>query len=274
MLVRTVSVLFALVLGVHSLGAQFIVRRPPPVVQGSTPTRVFVDTVESGSLNAVWHDNGTPCTVVSSSDDAVAVVSGSFQMRCNWDGDNGVPFGHSHTEQWIEGGDLPWTSEYLVRFRYRHDANVDHVNGAKFMRPSYDMNGPDEGDAQWAWIIACNYADLSDGWWMGEGLPGSDYDIGPACSVHDEHEMEYYVYKHASAGQIKVWTDGTHQITYTGDTSGITLSLNMLSNWSLNEGWDHDALNTVYVDDFEIFSDATSGTPAAGSLSEGTIAVP
>lgn len=228
--------------------------------------RMVNDTVESGAHNAIWQ-GASKCVVVSSSLDGSAVITGTYQYRCNWNGeDTGAPFGHSHTEQFFDDGDIAWTSEYLVRFRYRMDTNIDHAPGSKFMRPSYGTGG--------AWIVACEYQDGAGAvWWMGEGLPSSDWT--PAnCGDHNEHEFEYYVYKHATNGIIRFWLDGVEQVTYTGDTSNVGLSLYMFSNWSLNPGWEHDDLNSAYIDDFEVYTDAGSGGEAAsGSLSAGTAAV-
>lgn len=229
--------------------------------------RMVHDTSESGTHHAVWQGT-TKCDVVTSSYDGGAVISGTYQQRCNWNGiDGGAPFGHSHTEQFFEDGDIAWTSEYLVRFRYRFDTNIDHKPGSKFLRPSYGSAG--------AWIVACEFQDgASAPFWMGEGLPSSDWITESNCGDHNEHEFAYYVYKHATNGLIKFWQDGTLKVTYTGDTSNVILSLNVLSNWSLNPGWDHDDLNTAYIDDWEIFTDATSGGEvAAGALSDNSAAV-
>ena len=39
----------------------------------------------------------------------------------------------------------------------------------------------------------------------------------------------------------------------------------------MNPGWEHDANNHVYWDDFEIYSDATNGTPVTGNLSDASV---
>jgi hypothetical protein len=247
-------------------------------VPAEAQRRLVNDTVESGTHHSVWRGTDK-CVVVTSSLDGSPVITGTYQYRCNWDGVDPdpvrAPFGHSHTEQFFLDGDLAWTSEYFFRFRYRHDTNVDVAEGSKFFRPSYGSAG--------AWVVACEFQGGDSGTWVWfEGLISVSY-FSPGnsqgnptvvCGDHVEHELEYYVYKHATNGVIKFWQDGVLHRTWTGDTSNIILTINMLSNWSLNPGWDHDALNSVYVDDFEIYTDATSGGESAtGSMADGTVTV-
>lgn len=279
----------ALLLGVGALvpwptwaTPQFIVSRiPPPPPPSGAYRRMMQDTSESGTHNSIWRTSGDPlyprCEIVTSSRDGQPVITGTYQQRCNWNGvDAGAPFGHSHTEQWFAEGDFAWTNEYLVRFRWRNDDNVDHNIGSKMLRPSYPSGG--------AWVVSCEYENGNTANWVWfEGLisvayfsPGnSQGNPTVVCGDHIEHDLAYYVYKHASAGIIKFWHDGDLKRTWTGDTSNIELSLYVVSNWSLNPGWDHDDLNNVYVDDWEVYTDATSGgTPASGNLSDNSATVP
>lgn len=279
---RVLIVLLMFLLAIRpELAAQFIVSSTPPPPPSSTYRRMVHDTSESGAHHPVWRDSGDPlypkCTVVSSSYDGGAVITGTYQQRCNWDGVEPLAsFGHAHTEQYFLDGDIAWSSEYLVRFRYRNDTNIDHVIGSKMLRPSYGSTG--------AWVVSCEYENGDPAnWVMFEGLISVAYFSSGnsqgnpvvVCGDHGEHNFAYYVKKHASAGEIKFWFDGDLKRTWTGNTSDIILSLNMASNWSLNPGWEHDDLNTFYVDDWEIFTDATTGGEAAsGSLALNTASVP
>jgi hypothetical protein len=243
----------------------------------SAQRRMVFDTVESGTHHSVWRGTDK-CIVATSSLDGDPVITGTYQYRCNWDGVDPdpvrAPFGHSHTEQFFNDGDIAWTNEYLIRFRFRHDTNIDDAEGSKFFRPSYGSAG--------AWVVSCEFQAGNSGTWVWfEGLISVAYFVAGnsqgnpvvVCGDHVEHEMEYYVRKGVS-GEIKFWQDGDLKRTWTGDTTNIILSLNILSNWSLNPGWDHDALNTVYVDDFEVYTDASSGGEVAtGSMADGTVSV-
>ena len=72
---------------------------------------------------------------------------------------------------------------------------------------------------------------------------------------------------------LKVWQDGSLKQSL---SNLVTISpgakwypLYLMSNWSNNPGWSHDANNHVYWDNVEIFSDRGSG--ASGSMADGTI---
>jgi hypothetical protein len=56
-----------------------------------------------------------------------------------------------------------------------------------------------------------------------------------------------------------------------GTLGGRREGLNLPSNWSSNPGWEHDAVNNVYFDDVEIYSDM--GTGATGSMADASITV-
>lgn len=73
---------------------------------------------------------------------------------------------------------------------------------------------------------------------------------------------------------VKMWVDDVIQLDVANaktvsSTGQQWDSLVLVSNWSSNPGWEHDATNNVYFDDVEIFSDRGSG--ATGSMASGTI---
>ena len=93
------------------------------------------------------------------------------------------------------------------------------------------------------------------------------------------HQFEIYLLKStagSSNGLARIWTDD--QFCWeainqnTDDPQGAEYwdEFHMMSNWSISEvGWDHDAANHIYWDEFEIYSD--TGTGGTGSLSTGTV---
>jgi hypothetical protein len=72
---------------------------------------------------------------------------------------------------------------------------------------------------------------------------------------------------------LKVWQDGKIKQQAVNIVSAAPNSrwfpVHIMSNWSSNPGWEHDANNHAYWDDFEIYTD--TGTGASGTMADGTI---
>lgn len=242
------------------------------------PRRMVYDNAE-GARHSAWKTSGQAlypfCERVSASLDGAPVLRGAWQYACNWDGQAPTNFGHANSEQWIDPGTLPFVNEWLLRLPLRFDQNMDHKRGSKLMRPGYPSAG--------SLIVACEFeGGANASWWVGGGVAGSSY-FSPGnsagrpvalCGDHGPQEIAFYV-RRGTNGQIKFWANGVLKATWNGDTSNVPLSLYIPSNWSISEaGWDHDKLNTFYIDEVEIYTDATSGGEVAtGSLSDNTARV-
>jgi hypothetical protein len=233
-------------------------------------TRVFYDGFESGNTN-LW--DFAECPVVSAGLDGTSPYTGSNMIRCNWDG----------VAEWFDPnatlemtlGAWPYTNEMFLRTWVREDADVDATIGSKLMRLGF--MGPDTTymgcqnehgiDATMFMYWETATAQLGETYWGGEDR----------CKTPVWHKWEIYI-KHDSNnadGIVRVWWDGAQiwqAVNTNTNTSGAHwYPLNVMSNWSSNPGWEHDANNHVYWDDVEIYSDATSGTLAVGLMSDASI---
>jgi hypothetical protein len=90
------------------------------------------------------------------------------------------------------------------------------------------------------------------------------------------HKLEIYMKLNtagAADGAYKVWLDGQIKQQAANIVSaapaGRWYPLHLMSNWSNNPGWEHDAANHVYWDDIEVYSDL--GTGGTGLMSDATI---
>ncbi len=236
-------------------------------------TRVFYDGFESGNVS-LWDTGGTyiRCQVVTSSTDGVAgPFAGTHMARCNWNGT--VDWQDPLVFESLALDTSNYSNEVFMRFKQRPDQNLDRSDGSptKILRifaqnpVTYEVpndiissyqNGSNslknEGTAGGAqmvsyWGSAADHSGESSGW----------------------HEVEYYF--NAATGKVRVWHDGLmiRDDTFNPGFAGTKWSpLNIASNWADA----HDAVNHVYFDDVEIFSDSTTGTGTTGSMADGTIA--
>ncbi len=237
--------------------------------------RAFVDGFESGIAEA-WHADGSRdmCTVVSSAHDGGSPHTGNSMLECNW---NGVL--DWKDPAWFSTMILPesawnYSREFLIRLWVRFDADVDHVNGDKLLRlyPHDDLE---------SFFIAAQM-DQPGGpifvYW--EKINGKDGPVawGSGTQLGDTHwhKLEIYV-KHNTPGTkdgvARVWLDGklaqesvNLQTIATGRKWG---PLHLMSNWSNNPGWEHDATNHVYWDDVEVYTDLAAG--GEGSMADASI---
>ena len=257
----------------HAAGEQFIVARnppaPPPDPSGSF-TRVFYDSFEANDGFVQW-DVVSGALNVTSMPDATGPYAGSRLALFNWDG-SAFPGPATHTE--VELTTFPVTNEFLIRFRFRIDDDITYNIGSKLWRMGF--GGSSE------MYMACELQDGASGArFFIEAVLGVEYGqpADPLCADGNWHTLEAYWVgdTDGSNGRLRIWVDDTEIYNQTGDSkvgSSIPNRFNLLSNWSNNPGWEHDATNHVGLDDVEIFSDDMSGTAASGSLLDGTATVP
>lgn len=229
--------------------------------------RVFYDNFEANQTNQ-WSYEYSKCTTATTAADGGSPRSGTFMAKCNW---NGVAAWNSNDNR--SSLLLPswrYTNEFFLRVWVRHDANVDNVDGSKLLR----MSG---AYPEHSMYLAARPGPEMFAYWegVGDGVRGPlTYNGG----MWDRrwHKIEIY-HKNNTIGKtdgiLRLWNDGVLRIDYRGKTrssKGIPWdSLTLMSNWSSNPGWEHDALNNVYWDDIEIYSDL--GTGATGSMASATI---
>lgn len=235
----------------------------PAVADASS--RVFFDNFDAGAPTG-W--TTTKCPAVTRAADGGAPRNGTHMMQCNWNG----TLDWTHPDKLQDAALTSWTyqNEYFVRMWFRYDADVDHRGGSKQMRLGFE--GPNEV------IFSCQFEHGNNATlWIGpNNLPSFWGSAASRCGDRNWHKLEVYVKNNTtgSDGVLRVWMDGTMIREWrnpSGTVGGRRVGLNLPSNWSSNPGWEHDALNHVYFDDVEIYSDA--GTGATGSMADASITV-
>ena len=230
--------------------------------------RVFYDNFESGNANQ-WSSDGSRsrCVVVGKGVDGGSPHSGSDQLECNWNGAVSWDATNAYSTLMLPQSSWKYGSEYLIRFWLRYDADVDKVNGGKVFR-LYPGNNLDSFYIGAQMNVAGGPAFIY--WELINGTPGPEF-WGGTTTLGDTkwHKIEIYV-KAAVGGAVKVWYDGSLVQQGTNlSTNGAWGPMYLMSNWSNNPGWEHDANNHVYWDDIEIYSDSGSG--ASGTLADASI---
>lgn len=245
--------------------------------------RVFFDGFEDGTTNAWSNGGGTgwigKCDVVTSAlDGGIGPRNGTRMARCNWDGTQGEPDGHSYQAMNKTG----WakTRESFMRFWVRVDSDVDNKQGSKLFRApgaiSYDAIQFEYGTGAsfFSTIYKSNNQQIgTTNWGCGGGFRSGTW-----------KKFELYFLESTSGqnnGVARIWVDDVlcwealNQNTDDPQGAGYWADFHLMSNWSLDSGgaadWTHDANNHIYWDDFEIYSDAASG--ATGLMSDGSISV-
>lgn len=242
--------------------------------------RVFYDGFESYSSGSVvpltpsagaqWISQGEtgaisgPCDVVTSAlDGGSGPQAGAKMARCNWNGqDAGALFGHSGTG--MRSPDLSGT-ETFYRFWTRGDSDIDTAVGAKLFRISPDFS------TIGGYIFENN---PNPGYFMHFVADSADhvgYDINGGWPKTSWRKWEIYIKNASSGGIIHVWINDVLDREWSGNTSRSDGwgTFWVMSNWSLNSGWEHDANNHVYWDEFEIYT--SNGSGGTGSMSDGTM---
>jgi hypothetical protein len=236
--------------------------------------RVFHDDFESGDTVAKWGTvgSGNNCKAVRSSVDGVAPHGGAYHAECNWNGtlswQNPLRYSALELKSW------DYRREFFIRLWVRYSADVDKVGGNKLLRlypgnDSFYVAGQMERPGGPLFIYFESMA--------GRNGPIS-YGDGTVFGDGKWRKLEIYIKDNnsgASDGIVRVWRDGVLQVegvNVVSVTPGQKWSnLNLMSNWSSNPGWEHDASNHVYWDNVEVFTDTGSG--ATGNMSDATIRV-
>ena len=240
---------------------------------GGGYTRVFYDGWESGNTN-LWgqSDFRNKCPVVTSALDGGAVPHGTRMLRCNWNGV--VAWNDPASFEALVLNSWNYSTELLVRFWVRTDtSDFNGLSGPKYFRIGTDSTG-----STVSFMAMHVGGGQQGGFYNDTGQIGGTFWGGGSDAANGAwHEVELYVKVHASNGAVRLWEDGVMlwEATNTNTVLGNGWTPFFISsNWSGPEGCcDHDTNNHLYWDDFEIFSDSTSGTAATGNLSDASIAV-
>lgn len=235
--------------------------------EASAAGRVFYDGSEAGNTN-LWvngSDGRDSCVSVTSGVGGATPYAGSRMISCNWNGlvDGGV----SNSYETLRLNNLNFTSEMFYRTMLRCGSDKDPADGAKFIR----IGAFNAGGDMTAPVFTADGGVIVSFWGQSGELDNATEYLSDICSSHTWHKFEMYIREHSSTGQVKVWIDDVLEYDHSGDTTQTTgiWDFYMMSNWSSNPGWEHDANNHLYWDEFELFTDL--GTGGAGSLSAGTI---
>jgi hypothetical protein len=168
---------------------------------------------------------------------------------------------------------FPYSKEVLTRFWVMIDPDMDTPpNG---MGPKLWKWGDKTPNEIYAW------PKMGDGGMLMEASNGSinmNTFWGSAQSRigdHNWHKVEQYM-QTGNPGTITLWVDGVqvNKWSVNTDVGGTWYPLWFASNWSGAAGCcDHDASNHMYVDDVEVYTDASSGISATGSLADATVTI-
>lgn len=196
----------------------------------------------------------TECPAVLTSRDGVAHRFPGAALECGWDGT--LDWQNPAKTLELELASLPMRAERLVRGWFRVDANVDAGPGSKLMRLGYGSSNEI--------IISCQFENVTPTIWVGvNGQPSFWGNGSPACR-QGWQQLEIY----QSPTLIRVWQNDVLLREWTG-AFNVSSMVTWMSQWSNNDGWGHDAMNKVYWQRLEAFTDA--GTGGVGSMREGTM---
>jgi hypothetical protein len=231
----------------------------------SAASRVFFDDFESGNTDK-WQkdDYRNKCPVVLQSTDGVSgPFAGAYMASCNWNGT--VAWNDPASFETLTLPSLASSNELFYRIRVRIDKDVDKTAGsaAKILRifvPTAAVN--DMNDAVRLSSGLTNEGQAGGNqmttYWGGAGGDTT-------ASSATWHRIEYYFNK--TSGTVKVWHDGILVRNESGLAFNGTwwMPLYLVSNFADP----HDAVNHVYFDDVEVFTEVGSG--AVGLMSDGSI---
>lgn len=201
-------------------------------------------TMDAGSVppSASDRDAGT---VVSKALDGQPLCGAGPAYMANWDGIVAWNDRKSFT-----GAAIPvqTSGRYFLRLPFRLDADVDRVDGGKMLRVGYPGG---------------LFAELFGNTSTFKMQAGDSVYWGGAPVTRGCHRLEVAV----TPTGMRAWLDDVLLREWSGVTSSNVI--NLMSNWSSNPGWEHDANNHVYFDDIEVYTD-TAGADAA-AMWAGTI---
>lgn len=233
--------------------------------------RAFSDDFESGSVSKWSKDPAhAMCTAVKTAVDGVAPKGGSYNAECNWNGV--VSWSAQDSYSGLQLSSWDYSREFLIRVWVRYASDVDHAMGAKVLRlyPGSDSFYMGAQMEQTGGPLFTFFESMG-----GKSGPLS-YGTGTTVGNGKWHKIEIYIKDNTSGaadGTVRVWADGVKQVEA---VNAVTVSsgqkwklLELMSNWSSNPGWEHDAANHVYWDNIEVFTDKATG--ATGSMSDASI---
>lgn len=225
------------------------------IVSAQTPVVRY--TMDPGSVPPASQDTPRrdPGVVVTKALDGQPLRNGPAYMA-NWDGTVAWNAPTSFTTAEFA---VKTNGRYFVRQWFRADADVDAKDGAKIGRigfPGGVFFEPQFGGGTGATLKAQAGESV---FWGG----------APFYTRRGWHKLETAI----APNQIRVWLDDREVVPnrpWSGISSGNVV--NIMSNWSSNPGWEHDATNHMYFDDIEVYSDVAghdANAMWAGTIGEG-----
>jgi hypothetical protein len=229
--------------------------------------RVFHDGFETGTTN-LWSQNEfrNRCQVVTSAADGGPGPVNQYMARCNWNGT--VAWNDPAAFETLVLDTSNYDDELFIRVWVRPDRNLTKTDGspAKILR----INAYHPTIVHDILFNIYNTAGLVNGMLLTSGWAGGGYYWGGApgdntTSPNAWHKVEMYI-KH-TGGIYKLWHDGILVRNLSGlDFEGLKWSpLYITSNFSDS----HGAVNYVYFDQIEVYSDRRTG--ATGLMSNASI---
>jgi len=243
-------------------------------------TRVFYDGFESGTVTKWALDSfRDPCTVVSTAADGIkGPYDDSKMLRCNANGT--VAWDTPSVYETLGVPPFSMNNEVLYRYRVRVDQNHDSTFGSthklsRIFNWTGDQNTYNDLFSMVAGVgtgasmhndVIMNGDRANNGslYW---GDASGDTTGDPA----NWHTIEYYLNK--ATGVVKVWHD--HVLVQNWNYGHINGPVGESGEYYITSNWEdgHDATNYVYFDNYEVFTDASSGEQTTGSLADGTVSV-
>lgn len=213
-------------------------------------TPVVRYTMDPGSVPPASSDRDGG-VVVTKALDGQPLRNGSALMA-NWNGV--VAWNHRQSFTGAEFG-VKTNGRYFVRQWFRADADVDVNDGSKLGRVGFPGGVFFECQFEGGRNATLKAQAGDSAFWGGSALCNRGW-----------HKLEVAIVPNS----IRVWLDDREMRTWSGVSSGNVV--NIMSNWSSNPGWEHDANNHMYFDDIEVYSDAAGHDAAsmwAGTIGEG-----
>ena len=224
--------------------------------------RVFYDGFENGNTN-LWAQDGyrNRCQIVTSATDGVAgPYAGSRMARCNWNGS--VTWNDPGSFETLAISSVTYNNELFFRIRVRVDKNLEKTSQSptKILRIDSGTSPQNE-----TYFTLNPNASCSNSIRIGGVDQLYYWGSSDQCSEPSKwHRIEMYF--NVGTGNVKQWVDGTLVRNVTSNFNGAKwLPFYLTSNWSDT----HNAVNHVYFDEIEVFSDTGSG--ATGSMADASV---
>jgi hypothetical protein len=235
-------------------------------------TRLFYDGFEDGTLhkwntapNAALTGPNIPPSVIS-----LGSHSGTHCISINWDGTKAWNAPGVQTMMSLDS--FAYTSTVFTRFWVKIDPDFDtppNGGGPKIFK--WGNGNPKE-----LYLVPRMGDNVALSEFSNASIPMVSFWGNTQSRVGGNtwHKIEQYM-ETGNAATIKLWVDGVLVNQWTAlntNVGGTWFPLWWASNWTGATGCcDHDASNHLYVDDFEVFSDATSGEATTGNMADASI---